>query len=128
MDRRKFVKLLGGFALMGAVPAGASVLSNRLSPLAGCRITVLRRECFAELQDRYLDDPETGPCHSFATGQSFDIPPGCQCAPGGFCRKAWQAIESAMSDNDAACASMRRGAILVTCPDATRPVVFKVEW
>ena len=36
-----------------------------------CKITVLRKECFEDLQQQYLADPHSGPCPYFEVGQEF---------------------------------------------------------
>lgn len=36
-----------------------------------CKITVLRKECYADLQREYLADPASGPCPVFEVGQEF---------------------------------------------------------
>ena len=36
-----------------------------------CRITVLRKECYEDLQAEYLADPKSGPCPMFEVGQEF---------------------------------------------------------
>ena len=36
-----------------------------------CRITVLEKKCFADYQERYLADPNSGPCPFFNVGDTF---------------------------------------------------------
>ncbi|MCM1483951.1 MAG: TIGR04076 family protein [Muribaculaceae bacterium] len=100
-----------------------------------CRITVLRRECFTDLQSRYLDDPEAGPCHMFKCGDEFtvdlmnydDFSSGKR-----FCPKAWRVLSTHVdavlrAGMDADCGlSCHDRAVIVSCPDGTRPVIFKV--
>lgn len=38
-----------------------------------CKITVLKKECYKELQREYLVDPQSGPCPFFHEGQQFLI-------------------------------------------------------
>lgn len=125
MNRRNFCKisaLSAGALLAGVLEGKASPLSHSLSETGGlrrrARITVIRRECYQDLQSLYLDDPECGPCRMFATGQSFDVS-GSGC-PRGFCRKAWASLDGCL-DGDGGKVK------IAACPDGTRPVIFKVE-
>lgn len=36
-----------------------------------CKVTVLDKKCFPDLQERYLADPASGPCPCFEVGQEF---------------------------------------------------------
>ena len=36
-----------------------------------CRITVLETKCFPDLQEKYLADPQSGPCPFFKKGDTF---------------------------------------------------------
>lgn len=126
MDRRNFCKialLAAGTVGLGKLNLNASALPSAVRP--GRSLTVLRRACFPDLQALYLDDPECGPCEEFVTGQTFDISGGC---PENFCPRAWSAIEQALSQS-AICSENNDGerVVIVTCPDGTRPVIFKVE-
>ena len=38
-----------------------------------CKITVIRKECFIDLQEQYLADPKSGPCSMFEVGQDKGI-------------------------------------------------------
>ncbi len=38
-----------------------------------CKITVLRRELYQDLADRYLADPNSGKCPVFRDGQEFIV-------------------------------------------------------
>ena len=64
MDRRKFCKI--GALAMGALGLGvfdvqSSALSSwsELRPMRPFRLTVIRRECYEDIQSLYLDDPES---------------------------------------------------------------------
>ena len=37
------------------------------------KITVLRRECYQDLQESYLLNPKAGPCNLFRDGQEFIV-------------------------------------------------------
>ena len=36
-----------------------------------CKVTVLRRELFKDLQEKYLADPDSGVCPFYREGQEF---------------------------------------------------------
>lgn len=133
MNRRRFCKI-GAFAL-GALGVGSleGLASERGSAVEGidgvlsraCRVTVMRRECYDDIQAMYLDDPETGPCSKFATGEHWDLGKGESC-PAGFCRRAWHSIVETVNSKRS-CADMMRDISVVACPDGTRPVIFRIE-
>lgn len=131
MDRRQFCKISAlafGAICIGAfdahptnkVDSEKSVIISR-----PCRISVVKRECFVDIQSLYLDDPESGPCRVFDGRMSWDISQGAAC-PDGFCRKAWAAIASYVN-SESRCSDTRPGVLFVACPDGSRPVIFKVE-
>ncbi|MCM1522476.1 MAG: TIGR04076 family protein [Muribaculaceae bacterium] len=126
MDRRKFCKialLAAGTIGLGHPEALASVKS--VPRLRGRRLTVLQRSCFQDLQSLYLSDPECGPCRAFATGESFDISHGC---PEGFCPRAWDVVERAVKDSSHCPENPADNYVVIaSCPDGTRPVIFKIE-
>lgn len=141
MDRRRFVKLTSLAALASVVPVSARAAAKQRNASSAaerrCRVTVVRRECYSDLQSRFLDEPESGPCPVFATGQKFDVAPGDMeklVAEGKFCPKAWRCINSHVDDvlkattvcDTQSTADCRRVAI-ACCNDGTRPVVFKIE-
>lgn len=137
MNRRHFCKMaslaVGALGLSG-LDANAAILSTRRvrpsGPLptlaARCLITVERCECYVDLQSLYLDDPEEGPCRAFNTGETFRLDASAEC-PKEFCPKAWRVVCEAVGENGACAATLRSGLKLVTCPDGTRPVVFRIE-
>lgn len=136
MNRRKFCKILGISTLSAmACPADAAASLARTSVSQRCRITVLRRECYTDLQSRYLDDPEAGPCHMFKCGDEFtvDLSNYDEFSSGRrFCPKAWQVLHTHVDavlnpeGGDACGISLHDRAVIVSCPDGTRPVIFKV--
>ena len=88
MDRRKFFKLTGVSVLAMAfnnkylLANDAKLFYNQenittIGTNKGkvmkhkCKITVLKRECYKELQNRYLADPNSGPCPYFHEGQEI---------------------------------------------------------
>lgn len=99
-----------------------------------CRITVLRKECYEDLQDQYLANPKAGACQMFKIGQEFVVGPDefFKMFDGKFCSEAWDAISryvytairggsimSGWSKND--------NEMIACCNDGTRPVIFKLE-
>lgn len=115
---------------------GATARRSRRSALAGrCSIEVVRCQCFTELQGRYLDDPEAGPCDCFKVGDRIDITPANideMCRSKRMCPHAWRVLEpyvmaalSVGATKECAPASESTQAV-VSCPDGTRPVIFKL--
>ncbi len=142
MDRRKFFMQAGATAL--AMAAGSSVLSakseesnhsdDRKNMKHKCRITVLKRECYKDLQEKYLADPKSGPCPFFREGQEIivDSDNFFRMLNGTFCAEAWDCISRYVY------AALQGGSIMngwtndekmmiTCCNDGTRPVIFKLE-
>ena len=99
-----------------------------------CKITVLKKECYKELQREYLVDPQSGPCPFFHEGQQFliDAKNYETINDGNFCMEAWDAI------NRYVYTAIQGGSIMkgwtnddrlmiACCNDGTRPVIFKIE-
>lgn len=137
MDRRRFFKISSLAALATAVPSVVSAAGTKKgdTKVPRCRVTVLRRECYQDLQSCFLDEPEAGPCPLFKTGEVFTIDAGNvneMVENGRFCPKAWECIKchvnKALTGN-APCdsTSNRPGQTIACCSDGTRPVVFKIE-
>lgn len=126
MDRRRFCKI-------AALTAGAFTLGPLASRAGGSvhtmprrgRVRVLRRECFTDLQSLYLDDPERGACDAFNPGEEFDLSGG---RPEGFCPRAWECITRSVEEATHCPRNPGENGVIVTsCPDGTRPVIFRVE-
>lgn len=94
-------------------------------PRSGCRLTVLRRECHTDLQALFLDDPETGPCSLFRSGDEFRFAAGDRC-PDNFCPRLWEAVCSTLS-SDSCAATLEEKTLILACPDGTRPVIVRVD-
>ena len=98
------------------------------------RITVLRREFFPDLAEKYLADPAVGKCPVFEDGQEFLVESDdfFRMMHGKFCSEAWDAmsryIYAALQGG-----SIMRGwtndekMMITCCNDGTRPVIFKLE-
>lgn len=99
-----------------------------------CKITVLRRELYEDLQEEYLANPKSGKCPYFQEGQEWlvDSKTYFRMLEGGFCAEAWDCISryvySALQGG-----SIMRGwtnderMMIACCNDGTRPVIFKLE-
>lgn len=99
-----------------------------------CKITVLRKELYQDLQEQYLADPNSGKCPFFEEGQEFIVEGDdfFRMLNGKFCSEAWDCISryvySALQGG-----SIMRGwtndekMMIACCNDGTRPVIFKLE-
>lgn len=98
------------------------------------KITVLRRELFADLQEQYLADPKSGRCEFFKDGQEFIVGPEeyMNMLNGKFCAEAWDCVSRYIYT------ALQGGSIMggwtnsenmmiACCNDGTRPVIFKLE-
>ncbi len=102
------------------------------------KITVLRKECYEDLQEQYLADANVGPCSLFEVGQEFILERDgarddyWRMMDGKFCAEAWDAISRYVY------AGLQGGSIMkgwtndekmmiACCNDGTRPVIFKIE-
>ena len=103
-----------------------------------CKITVIRKECYEDLQAEYLADPKSGVCPIFEVGQEFILEKNDKrddfwhMLDGKFCAEAWDAISRYVY------AALQGGSIMrgwtndekmmiACCNDGTRPVIFKIE-
>lgn len=153
MDRREFMGLAGAAALAMAF-SGKSAFGentsflydtkrvkqtinkeeNAMAKKHKCRITVLKRECYKDLQEQYLADPKSGPCPYFQEGQEImvDSDNFFHMLDGKFCSEAWDCISRYVY------AALQGGSIMrgwtndekmmiTCCNDGTRPVIFKLE-
>jgi len=99
-----------------------------------CKITVLKRELYPDLQEKYLANPDSGKCEFFEEGQEFlvDGESFFRMLNGQFCAEAWDCISryvyAALQGG-----SIMRGwtndekVMITCCNDGTRPVIFKLE-
>lgn len=130
MDRRHFCKIatlaIGALGISAfdakASRIGATFSATRVMPCT-CRVSVIRKECYMDIQSLYLDDPDEGACRVFECGDEWIFRSGDSC-PNDFCVLAWNAIVSIL---DRECSAGRDKVRIVSCPDGSRPVVFKVS-
>lgn len=113
---------------------GHSGTNNSSTMKHKCKITILKRECYKDLQEKYLADPNSGPCPYFREGQVImvDNDNFFRMLNGTFCAEAWDCISryvyAALQGG-----SIMRGwtndekVMIAYCNDGTRPVVFKLE-
>ena len=150
MDRRKFFKTIGLSALAIAVetnplpvkgaelfyaPQRTNHKTNNSKPMKHkCKITVLKRECYQDLQGKYLADPKSGPCPFFREGQEIivDNDNFFRMLHGTFCAEAWDCISRYVYAALQGCSIMRgwtndEKVMITCCNDGTRPVIFKLE-
>lgn len=103
-----------------------------------CKITVLRKECYRDLQEEYLADPNSGVCPMFEVGQEFILERNGErddfwhMLDGKFCSEAWDVI-SRYGYTALQGGSIMKGwtndekMMIACCNDGTRPVIFKIE-
>lgn len=103
-----------------------------------CRVEVIDKKLFPDLQEKYLADPKSGPCPFYQIGDTtiFERYGGedtfWYMAKGAHCGDAWDCISRFIY------AGLQGGSILngwtndehmmiACCNDGTRPVIFKIE-
>ena len=99
-----------------------------------CKITVLRREFFADLAGEYCANPNVGKCSVFYEGQEFVVDKDnyLTMLNGQFCAEAWDAIShyvyAALQGGSVMHGWMKDEKVMIACyNDGTRPVIFKIE-
>ena len=103
-----------------------------------CKVTVLRKELFSDLQKQYLADPASGACPFYEEGQEFVFKRYASrddfwtMGKGTQCSEAWDAISRYIYTALQGGAIMRNWTndervMIACCNDGTRPVVFKIE-
>lgn len=121
-----------------------------------CKVTVIKKECYTDLQAQYLADPKSGPCPCYNVGDTFiferygtaddfwhiglntlksskvsaDGVAGGTAFP--HCSEAWDAISRYIYTALQGGSIMRNWTndermMIACCSDGTRPVVFKIE-
>lgn len=110
-----------------------------------CKVTVLKTKVFPDLQEKYLANPQSGPCPCFEAGQVFTfertpendsfyrLGKGTLAGGGDFlCGEAWDAISRYVYTALQGGSIMHRWTndermMIACCNDGTRPVIFKIE-
>ena len=98
------------------------------------KVTVLRRECYEDLQEEYLHPSfkHEGPCRAFRDGQEFVFEKFNPASCGFPCMEAWDAIGRYIYTGLQGGSIMEGwtedpAVMIACCNDGTRPVVFKIE-
>ena len=110
-----------------------------------CKVTVLKTKVFPDFQEKYLANPQSGPCPCFEAGQVFifertpendsfyRLGKGTLAGGGDFPRgEAWDAISRYVYTALQGGSIMHRWTndermMIACCNDGTRPVIFKIE-
>ena len=103
-----------------------------------CKVTVIDKKLYPELQQKYIADPDTGACPFYQVGQEFIFERYGKAddfwtmGRGSQCSEAWDCISryiyTALQGG-----SIMRGwtnddrIMIACCNDGTRPVIFKIE-
>lgn len=124
MNRRDFCKLAFSSGLMAAI-APSRAIASVIADDVNLHITVVRCECYSDLQSCFGSDPEAGVCPMLRPGMSWDVS-SLSCMPAGMCPKAWHVIKTSLDASNQQC-RLSKNVMLVSCPDGSRPVVFKVQ-
>ena len=102
--------------------------------MSKCRITVVKKDLYADLIARYCD-PAAVPCEVFEVGDEFLVDRESFFnlrfrKP--FCSEAWDAIARYLYTGLQGGSIMKgwmkeENAMIACCSDGTRPVIFKIE-
>ena len=103
-----------------------------------CKITVLETKVFKDYQEKYLANPESGPCPCFKKGDTFLLKRTNErddfyhLMDGKFCGEAWDAISRYVYTALQGGSIMHKWTndermMIACCNDGTRPVIFKIE-
>ena len=103
-----------------------------------CKVTVIDKKVYPDLQRQYLADPQSGPCPFYNVGDEFIFrryggeDTFWTMGRGSHCAEAWDCISryiyTALQGG-----SIMRGwtnderVMIACCQDGTRPVIFKIE-
>ena len=103
-----------------------------------CKVTVIRKELFEDLQKEHLADPKSGVCPFYEVGQEFTFEryggkdDFWREGNGAHCAEAWDCISRYIYTALQGGAIMRgwtndERKMIACCNDGTRPVIFKIE-
>lgn len=103
-----------------------------------CKVTVLKKELFKDLQEEYLLDPESSVCPFYEEGQEFiferykEKDDFWTMGKGSQCSEAWDCISryiyTALQGGSIMNGWTNDPRIMIACcNDGTRPVIFKIE-
>lgn len=103
-----------------------------------CKVTVIDKKCYLDLQEKYLADPKSGPCPFYHVGDQFiferygDEDTFWTMGKGSQCSEAWDCISRYIYTALQGGSIMRNWTndermMIACCNDGTRPVIFKIE-
>lgn len=103
-----------------------------------CKVTVIDKKCFTDLQERYLADPKSGVCPFYNVGDEFiferygDEDTFWREGNGTQCAEAWDCISRYIYTALQSGSIMRNWTndermMIACCNDGTRPVIFRIE-
>lgn len=103
--------------------------------MSKCKITVIKKEYYPDLVQKYCQNPASGPCHRFEIGDEIMIDWDAYISiniPNGFCAEAWHAIShyvyAALQDGSMMKNWMKDNKTMIACcNDGTRPVIFRLQ-
>ncbi len=110
------------------IPALIKLCRKETSLAYRCKVTVVRKACFQDLQNILADPKRTGVCPHFECGEIFIFDEELEKQNGGdFCRGAWSAISRHVTEILHGTSEKEGKMRFVCCSDGTRPVVFRIE-
>ena len=103
-----------------------------------CRVEVIDKKVYPELQEKYLANPKSGACPFYQVGDVFLFEryggedTFWTMGKGAHCSEAWDCISRYIYTALQGGAIMRRWTndehlMIASCNDGTRPVIFKIE-
>ena len=103
-----------------------------------CRVTVIDKKCFNDLQGKYLADPASGVCPFYNVGDEFvferygERDDFWREGNGSQCAEAWDCISRYIYTALQGGSIMRNWTndermMIACCNDGTRPVIFRIE-
>ncbi|MGN1015083.1 MAG: TIGR04076 family protein [Butyricicoccus sp.] len=103
-----------------------------------CKITVIDKKCYADLQEQYLADPKSGECPFYHVGDEFVFERYAgkddfwTMGKGSQCSEAWDCISRYVYTALQGGSIMRNWTndermMIACCNDGTRPVIFKIQ-
>ena len=103
-----------------------------------CKVTVIDKKLYPELQQKYIADPNAGACPFYQVGQEFiferygNADDFWRMGKGSQCSEAWDCISryiyTALQGGSIMHGWTNDDRIMIACcNDGTRPVIFKIE-
>ena len=103
-----------------------------------CKVTVIDKKLYPELQQKYIADPNAGACPFYQVGQEFiferygNTDDFWRMGKGSQCSEAWDCISryiyTALQGGSIMHGWTNDDRIMIACcNDSTRPVIFKIE-